>query len=287
MNTFASGVKRNYYGKGDVIVYRLNRDGRHPEGTNPVFGANVKLLIYGDSFWPTYTTGDNTGLIATDSMKNFVQRETMNYEGYDFESYCRFLADRFLATYPQAAGAQVSATEIPYEGLTGSAAAFAPAGPERSGASIELVRAGERVETAEIKSEIIGFRLLRLSGSAFHGFVRDQYTTLPDIKDRPLHMWLDLDWTYTSDSAAFSGGAVTRRVRQLVREVFAGFESGSIQQIIYQIGEKMLAEIPAIAEIHLEANNRTWDTIAESGTSLGVYTEARPPYGCLGLTSKR
>jgi hypothetical protein len=29
-----------------------------------------------------------------------------------------------------------------------------------------------------------------------------------------------------------------------VREVFAGFESGSIQQIIYQIGEKMLADIP-------------------------------------------
>ena len=25
---FASGWKRNYYGKGDVIVYRLNRDGR-------------------------------------------------------------------------------------------------------------------------------------------------------------------------------------------------------------------------------------------------------------------
>jgi urate oxidase len=100
-------------------------------------------------------------------------------------------------------------------------------------------------------------------------------------------MWLDLDWTYTSTEAAFSGGAVTTQVRQLVRDQFAGFESGSIQQIIYQIGEKMLAEIPSIAEIHLEANNRTWDTIAEAGLSLGVYTDARPPYGCLGLTLKR
>ena len=39
------------------------------------------MLVYGDAFWPTYTTGDNTGLIATDSMKNFIQRETLHYEG--------------------------------------------------------------------------------------------------------------------------------------------------------------------------------------------------------------
>ena len=68
MNRFATGIKKNYYGKGDIIVYRLNRDGSQPEGANPVFGANVKILIYGDAFWPTYTTGDNTGLVATDEL---------------------------------------------------------------------------------------------------------------------------------------------------------------------------------------------------------------------------
>jgi len=29
--------------------------------------------LYGEAFWSTYTQGDNTNLIATDSMKNFVQ----------------------------------------------------------------------------------------------------------------------------------------------------------------------------------------------------------------------
>jgi urate oxidase len=72
-----------------------------------------------------------------------------------------------------------------------------------------------------------------------------------------------------------------------VRSIFAGFDSGSIQQIIYQIGEKMLAEIASIAEVSLEANNRTWDTVVEQGDALGVYTDARPPYGCLGLTLRR
>lgn len=280
---FASGWKRSYYGKGDIIVYRLNRDGKTAAGGSPVFGANITILIHGDAFWSTYTTGDNTGLIATDSMKNFVQREMLNYKGLDLEDCCRFLGGKFLATYPQVDGVQMSAVEIPYATLPNSDIAFAPAGPERATARLELNRDG----TVEIASGIQGFKLLRLGGSAFHGFVRDQYTTLPDIANRPLHMWLDLEWLYTESSAGFSSGAVTAAVRRIVREVFHGFESGSIQQVIYQVGTKMLAEIPAIAEVHLEANNRTWDTIVEHGEELGVYTEARPPFGCLGLRLKR
>src|SRR5260370_18134324 len=129
MHSFASGSKRNYYGKADVIAYRLNRDWQTPPGALPVFGANVTLLIYGDAFWPTYETGDNTGLIATDSMKNFIQREHLNFTRYDLESYCRFLAGRFLETYPHVEGAHISATAIPYQPIVGSNVAFAPGGP--------------------------------------------------------------------------------------------------------------------------------------------------------------
>jgi urate oxidase/2-oxo-4-hydroxy-4-carboxy-5-ureidoimidazoline decarboxylase len=279
---FASGWKRHYYGKGDVIVYRLNRDAKTRPGASPVFGASVLMLVYGDAFWPTYTTGDNTGLVATDSMKNFIQRETMAFEGYDLEGLCRFLGEKFLATYPQVEGIQVSASEIPYQS-TGAKAAFSPAGPERAFARIEIGRSG-MIETT---SGIRGYRLLRLGGSAFHGFVRDQYTTLPDITNRPLHMWLDVEWSYVDHEQAFTNGRTSTAVREIVRDVFELFESGSIQQVIYRMGTRMLDEIPSLAEVHLEANNRTWDTIAERGEELGVYTDARPPYGCLGLRLKR
>lgn len=283
MHSFASGLKRNYYGKADVLVYRLSRDGEGPAGRSPVFGANVTFLIYGAAFWPTYTTGDNTNLIATDSMKNFVQRETMNYAGGDLESYCRFLAEKFLAKYPQTEGLQITAEEVPYGAIGTKAISFTPAGPERAFARMELTQDG----FVEVRSGIRGFRLLRLGGSAFQGFVRDEYTTLPDVANRPLHMWLDLDWTYLEPSAAYTCGSISARVRAIVTEVFDGFTSGSIQQIIHQIGTKVLADIPGTAEIRLEANNRTWDTIAEKGETIGVYTEARPPYGCLGLTLGR
>jgi urate oxidase len=287
MHHFLSGNKRNYYGKGDVIVYRLNRDGRTPAGQCPVFGASVLMLVYGDAFWPTYETGDNTGLIATDSMKNFIQRETLNFPGYDLEGFGRFLAARFLDTYPQVEGVQITATEIPYGGIEDGSVAFAPGGPERATARIELRRAAGTMETVEARSGIEGFRLLRLGGSAFHGFVRDQYTTLPDIQNRPLHMWLKLSWLYTDAAAAFNEGGVTAQVRALTHQIFHGFESGSIQQVIYQLGQAMLSRIPSIAEVSLEAQNRTWDAIAEQGETLGVFTEARPPFGCLGLTLRR
>ena len=262
MQNFPSGPKRNYYGKGDVIAYRLNPG---------YFGANVMMLLYGDAFWPTYTNGDNTGLVATDSMKNFIQRETANYRGQDLEPYCRFLAEKFLAKYPQTEGIQVTATAIPYAEI--GKEAFAPSGPERAMAAIEMRRGGEVVEQ---RSGIHGFRLMRLGGSAFTGFVRDEYTTLPELSDRPLHMWLDVEWV------GAGGESLAATVGSLVRDVFVSFESGSIQQIIYKVGTKMLENLPAVHEVRLEANNRTWDQVADH-----AYTDPRPPYGCLGLTLRR
>src|SRR5262249_9190369 len=130
MEQFASGWKQNYYGKGDVIVYRLNKAAASTSAQQPVFGASVLMLVYGKAFWPTYTTGDNTGLVATDSMKNFIQRETLNFGGNDLEDYCWFLGATFLDKYPQVEGIQVSASEIPYAPLN-AAVGFAPGGPER------------------------------------------------------------------------------------------------------------------------------------------------------------
>jgi urate oxidase len=282
VQNFFSGAKRNYYGKSDVIVYRLNRDGETPPGQSPVLGASVTLLLYGDGFWPTYTVGDNTGLIATDSMKNFIQRETMNFTGGDLEGLCRFLGDAFLRRYPQVEGLQISADEIPYARM-GQSVAFTPTGPEHATARFEIGQGG----VIDAVSGLRGFKTLRLGGSAFKGFVRDEYTTLPDLHDRPLHMWLDLEWRYMKTEWALGEGRVTSAVRGIVHEVFQTFESGSIQQVIYRVGTRILAEVPTIAAVDLEANNRTWDTIAERGSTMGVYTDARPPFGCLGLRLTR
>jgi urate oxidase / 2-oxo-4-hydroxy-4-carboxy-5-ureidoimidazoline decarboxylase len=278
----ASGPNDHYYGKADVTVYRLIRDGRARAECSPVFGANVKMLTWGGAFWPTYLRGDNTGLIATDSMKNFIHVHTFDFTDFGLEDYCRFIGRRFLDTYPQVEGLQMTAVQLPYAGLEGGVA-FVPAGPDQAFARIEMTQ--ERVVSAV--SGIQGFKLLRLRGSSFQGFVRDQHTTLPDRPSRVLHMWLDMEWSYTNLDAAFSDGAVTRATRAIVMDVFKSFESASIQQIIHKMGTRIFADIPEISELRFEANNRTWDVVQERGEEFGVYVDPASPYGVLGLTLTR
>ncbi len=282
MERLASGPKDNYYGKADVTVYRLIRDGRVPEGRNPVFGANVKILTWGGAFWPTYLKGDNTGLIATDSMKNFIHRETFAFAEFGLEDFCRFIGRKFLETYSQVEGLQMTATQLPYAGLEGGVA-FVPSGPDQAFARVEMTHDG----VVDVVSGIGGFKLLRLRGSAFQGFVRDEHTTLPDRPSRVLHMWLDLEWSYATLDPAFCDGAITSQVRAIVMGVFKSFESGSIQQIIHRMGTKIFADIPDIAELRFEATNRTWDVIQERGEELGVYVDPAAPFGVLGLTLTR
>ena len=282
MERLVSGPNDHYYGKADVTVYRLIRDGHAGPDGNPVFGANVKMLTWGGAFWPTYLRGDNTGLIATDSMKNFIQRETFGFTESGLENYCRFIGRKFLDTYPQVEGLQMTAVQLPYAGLEGGVA-FVPAGPDQAFARIEMTQ--ERIVTAV--SGLQGFKLLRLRGSSFQGFVRDQHTTLPDRPSRVLHMWLDMEWSYANVDAAFSDGAVTRATRAIVMDVFKSFESASIQQIIHRMGTRIFGDIPEISELRFEASNRTWDVIQERGEEFGVYVDPAAPYGVLGLTLTR
>ena len=169
--------------------------------------------------------------------------------------------------------------EIPYAAIGPGGMAFAPAGPDRATARRRNHR---KAAWWMCDRGIRGFKLLRLGGSAFDGFVRDQYTTLPDIRNRPLHMWLDLDWRYGDAEAAFAGGTAAR-VRSLVHEVFHGFESGSIQQVIYQIGTRMLRRLaggqrgaPRSQQPHLGHESRSTASNSACTPMRGRPTAAGP-----------
>ncbi|NJK45434.1 MAG: urate oxidase [Pleurocapsa sp. SU_196_0] len=225
------------------------------------------------------------GLIATDSMKNFVQRETLHYPGESLEGLVYFLGKKFLEKYPQAEGAELYAEEIPFEGA--GTVALQPSGAARGSAHAWLARddAGA-VIVRDLVSGLLGYQLLRASGSAFHGFVRDEYTTLPEMKDRPLRMFLETQWRYVNPNAALEDEAVSGDVNRIVLETFNAFESGSIQQVIYRIGQNVIAQVASIAEIELEGQNHTWDLVVDGG-NVGVYTVAKPFYGILGVTVTR
>src|SRR6185436_3963847 len=90
-----------------------------------------------------------------------------------------------------------------------------------------------------------GLRLIKITGSAFAAFVRDQYTTLPERKDRPLYIYLDVAWKYT-DPADMVSPDLRRyipaaQVRDFVGVVFHEFVSLSIQHLVHEMGTRLLA----------------------------------------------
>ena len=299
------------YGKADVSLYRTHA--RPLAGLTPIpesafggrenvlFACAVDVEVFGDNFLPAYTEGDNSAVVATDTMKNFVHRKALEYDGATLEGLLHFLGREFLATYPQMQSLRLSGRELPFVPTTvprsgsfgPSDVLFARERDDYSVAALELRRDGSGLAIADHRCGRHGLQLIKVTGSAFARFVRDDYTTLPDVIDRPLFIYLDVDWAY-ADPADAVGGDPTRyiaaeQVRDLVQVVFHEFVSMSIQHLVHEIGQRLLARFPRLARVSFEAQNRLWDTaaVSEADPKRKVYTDPRPPYGSIGLTLVR
>ena len=135
--------------------------------------------------------------------------------------------------------------------------------------------------------------LIKVTGSAFADFVRDQYTTLPSVKDRPLYIYLDVFWRYEMVEDAVSADharyVAPEQVRDLIATVFHQFVSMSIQHLMHEMGQRLLARFPQLAEVSFDGQNRLWDTVvvSDKDDKIKSYCDPRPPYGSLHLTLKR
>ncbi len=256
------------YGKDAVSVYRIAGDS--------LFACEVRVIVRGAAFEASYTEGDNSMIVATDSMKNFVHMMSLEYEGSALEEFVELIGSRLLERYDHMEGVQVSAKQVPFESIRGNALrrrydAYAVA-------ELDLDRSG----VVSARSAWNALHLIRLTGSSFAGFVRDEYTTLPEAKDRPLFVHMNVGWT----NADFADRAPAEEVRDVAISTFTEVSSASIQELVHQIGVQMLERFPQIASVDFYAENRLWDT-AQTGEGASVYTDARPPFGVITLTLER
>ncbi len=303
-----------YYGKADVATYRtygapLSGVTRIPESafggrSNTLLAAKIEVQVLGTAFMAAYTEGDNRLVVATDTMKNFIHRESLVFGGATLEEWLAFIGRRFLETYPHMERLRVSGVEIPFEaalvpaadgdGWETSNVLFERRHGDRSTAAVELGRteAGDIAVTG-LSAGRVGLQLMKVTGSAFADFARDAYTTLPERKDRPLYVHLDVGWKYdTPDSALASDHTryvCGEQVADLVAVVFHRFVSLSIQHLVNEIGNAMLERWPHLAEVSFEAQNRLWDVSvsSEADDRVKVYCDPRPPYGRIGLVLRR
>ncbi|HXV57251.1 MAG TPA: urate oxidase [Gaiellaceae bacterium] len=260
------------YGKEAVSVYRT-------DGVRSLFAAEVGMTVRGDAFLASYTRGDNSAVVATDSMKNFVHMTGLEYDGTTLEDFLELVARRFLATYPQAERVELAARELPFARRTERS--FQAVGGDYAVAELALDRAG----SLEHRSGREGIRLVKLTGSSFEGFVRDEYTTLADSRDRPLFIHLDAHWR----NQDFAKRAPGEEVLDSIAATFAEFDSASIQELLHETATRLLDGFQELEEVSFAGQNRLWDTAQVYGPDerVRVYTDPRPPYGRILLTLRR
>jgi len=256
------------YGKDAVAVYRIAGDS--------LFSCEVGVIVRGGAFEPSYTEGDNSMVVATDSMKNFVHRMGLEYEGDTLEGFVQLVASRLLTRYDHMEGVQVSARQVPFERVHRNV--MRRRYDDFAVAELDLDRNG----VVSARSAWNALHLLKLTGSSFAGFVRDEYTTLPEAEDRPLFVHMNFGWTNTDLARC----ARSEDVRDKAVSTFCEIRSASIQELVHQIGVKVLESFPEIATVDFYAENRLWDTAAP-GEEATVYTDARPPFGVITLTLER
>lgn len=304
------------YGKARVPVYRtyatpLSGVPPLPESSftgrkNILFAAEVDVEVFGQNFLPAYTQGDNSRVVATDTMKNFILQQALVFNGSTLEAFLALLGHQFLATYPIMEQVRLTGREIVFEPAQVGAQSIAPlqqnstrfgdsdvlfkrSNDDFSMASMDFVADAGNPTMTNHRCGRLGLQLFKVTGSAFTNFARDNYTTLPERVDRPLFIYLDVYWKY-SDSATMQKHYIPgEQVRDVVQSVFHEFVSESIQHLVHEMGLRLLTRFPQMAEVCFDGQNRTRDPIAASETDSKqrVYSDPFPAYGMIKLTMIR
>ena len=268
------------YGKENVAVYRTyatplegvrtipesSFDGRE----NILFGADVRMQVEGEQFLPSFSEGDNSMVVATDSMKNFIYHHMGEYDGATLEGFLEYLGSEILDTYAQMEAVTLSADQLPFDetavpddgDFVPSELVFGVSDGPSGYAELRIDETGDGMALTEQTSGVTGIELVKVKDNSFTGYVQDEYTTLPERENRTLYVGLDIFWTY-EDSAHALGSepeayVPAEQVIDIAQVVFDDMDVNSIQELIYQTGLRILERYPQLESVRFEANNRTW-----------------------------
>jgi len=245
----AAELTADSYGKEGIRLTRISREG----DVHTVRQLTVGVELEGE-FAETYFTGDNASVVATDSMKNTVYVLARNHSIESIEDFAIHIAGHFVSKYSHVSAATVRIHEQPWQrieldGKPHPHAFIGTQGEQRTCA----VRAA-RGHDPEITSGLSGLLVLKSTNSVFKDFVTDEFRTLPDADDRIFSTVIDAKWSGTAPALGYA--AAHGAVRDALVRVFAEHFSLSVQQTLYAMGERVLANCPWIQEIELVLPNK-------------------------------
>jgi urate oxidase len=267
----------NRYGKAETRLVRVTRDG----DTHRLVDLNVSVALSGD-LTATHTTGDNAGVLPTDTMKNTVYAFAREHGVGSPEAFGLVLARHFVATQPQISAARVSLESFGWERL-------GPHSFRRSGDYVRTAVVDHSAEHTQVVSGLKDLVLLNSTASEFHGFPRDGYTTLPETTDRVLATAVDARWRHLSAGAGWDESF--EGAKDALVNAFVNTYSYSLQQTLLAMGTRVLDSRPEVAEIRLALPNKHHYLVDLSPFDLEnpgeVYIAGDRPYGLIEGTVTR
>ena len=273
----------NQYGKAENRVVRIYRDAPRHE----IRDLTVSTALRGP-FGDAHITGDNTLLLTTDAQKNTAFAFAKLHGVGAIEDYALTLARHFVTDVDPVEGARIEVEEHAWERVsidgTEHDHTWTRRGPEIRTAAITVDGSGEHV-VAGIKDLVI----LKSTGSEFHDFLTEQYTTLPETTDRVMATSLVARWRF--DTTDVDWDATYALVKSIIVREFATLQSLSLQQTLWAMGSAVLEEVPSIVEIRLSAPNKHHFTVDLAPFGLEnpgeVFIAADRPYGLIQATVTR
>ena len=239
---------QNSYGKEEVRLVKVLKGPERHE----LRDVRADIALEGD-FDAAHREGDNTGLLATDTMRNTVYALAPEHLTGALEGFARALAARFVAAGPSVTRARVRLEEYPWERLTAGGGAH-PHGFQRGsgGARVATVVAGG--DGVRYEAGIEDLLVLKTTGSGWAGFLREEYTSLAETADRIMATIVTASWAYEPGEHDFD--RLYAGVRDTILATFDDHFSPSVQRTLYLMGEAVLARHPVVTRISFALPNK-------------------------------
>ena len=276
-----SDLAWNRYGKSRIRLVKVRRS----QVPHELVDLTIDVQLEG-AFDAVYIEGDNRPCLATDTMKNTVYAIARQDPIAHVEAFALRLADHFFAK-PGVSGVRIAAMEQPWGRLSAGGQphphAFVQAGAEHWTTVVTRDGCG-----SEIVSGLANLVVLKTTDSAFAGFPRDEFTTLPDTEDRIMATSITASWVYGPGAGDFAARA---QVRRALVETFAAHLSRSVQHTLYAMGGAALAACAGITAITLTLPNRHHLLVDLSPFGLDnpneIFVSTDQPFGLIEATIRR
>ncbi|MBO9532345.1 MAG: urate oxidase [Solirubrobacteraceae bacterium] len=273
----------NQYGKAECRLVRITRD----TPVHQIEDLNVTSQLRGD-FSAAHLTGDNSLVVATDTQKNTVYAFAKECGVGSPEALLLKLGEHFVSSFDWIEGGRWEAESFAWERITAGGAPH----------DHSFVRKGQEVRTAVVQRYggdvhvLAGLKdciVLKSTGSEFHGFPQDRYTSLVETDDRIMATSVTAWWRYTDLTIDFN--ARYEAIKALMLEQFAQLHSLALQQTLFAMGKAVLETFPDVAEVKLSCPNKHHFVVDLEPFGLDnpneVFYAADRPYGLIQATIQR